>query len=36
MVKLLEAKRGLAVLPKRGVVEHSFAWMSRCRRLARD
>ena len=30
------AKRGFVLLPKRWVVERSFAWMSRCRRLARD
>src|SRR5947209_3088982 len=36
VVKLPEAKRGFVLLPRRGVVERSFAWMSRFRRLARD
>jgi len=36
VVKTPEAKRGFVLLPKRWVVERSFAWMSRCRRLARD
>ena len=36
MVKLPEAKKGFVLLPKRWVVERSFAWMARCRRLARD
>jgi transposase len=35
VIKTPEAKRGFVLLPKRGVVERSFAWMSRCRRLAR-
>ena len=35
-VKLPEAKRGFVLLPRRWVVERSFAWMSRFRRLARD
>jgi transposase len=30
------AKRGFVLLPRRWVVERSFAWMARCRRLARD
>src|ERR671939_9810 len=30
------AKRGFVPLPRRWVVERSFAWMARCRRLARD
>lgn len=33
VVKLPEAKRGLVLLPRRWVVERSFAWMARCRRL---
>ena len=36
VVKLPEAKRGFILLPRRWVVERSFAWMSRFRRLARD
>lgn len=35
-VKLPQAKRGFVLLPRRWVVEHSFAWMTRFRRLARD
>jgi transposase len=36
VVKLLEAKRGFVLLPRRWVVELSFAWTGRFRRLARD
>lgn len=36
VVKLPGAKRGFVLLPRRWVVERSFAWMARCRRLARD
>lgn len=36
VVKLPEAKRGFVLLPRRWVVERSFGWASRCRRLARD
>src|SRR4051794_20963965 len=36
VVRLLEAKRGFVRLPRRWVVERSFAWASRFRRLARD
>ena len=36
VVKLAEAKRGFMLLPKRWVVERSFAWLARFRRLARD
>jgi transposase len=36
VVKLEEAKRGFVLLPQRWVVERSFAWMARFRRLARD
>ena len=35
-VKLPEAKRGFVLLPRRWVVERSFAWATRFRRLARD
>lgn len=30
------AKRGFVLLPRRRVVERSFAWAARFRRLARD
>ena len=36
VIKLPEAKRGFVLLPRRWVVERSFAWMARFRRLARD
>ncbi len=36
VVKLPEAKRGFVLLPRRWVVERSFAWAGRFRRLARD
>lgn len=36
VVSLPEAKRGFVLLPRRWVVERSFAWAARCRRLARD
>ena len=36
VVKLPEAKKGFVLLPRRWVVERSFAWASRFRRLARD
>lgn len=36
VVKLPEAKRGFVLLPRRWVVERSFGWMARFRRLARD
>jgi transposase len=36
VVKLPAAKRGFVLLPKRWVVERSFAWAARFRRLARD
>ena len=36
VVKLSEAKRGFVLLPRRWVVERSFAWKSRFRRLVRD
>src|SRR5829696_3112310 len=36
VVKLPEAKRGFGLLPRRRVVERSFAWAARFRRLARD
>jgi len=36
VVKLPDAKRGFVLLPRRWVVERSFAWATRFRRLARD
>jgi transposase len=35
-VRLPEAKRGFVLLPRRWVVERSFAWATRCRRLVKD
>jgi transposase len=35
-VRLAEAKKGFVLLPRRWVVERSFGWIARCRRLARD
>ncbi len=34
-MKLAEAKRGFVLLPRRWVVERSFGWVGRFRRLAR-
>jgi transposase len=31
-----EAKKGFVLLPRRWVVERSFGWLNRFRRLARD
>lgn len=36
VVKLPTAKKGFVLLPRRWVVERSFAWMTRFRRLVRD
>lgn len=36
VVKLPEAQRGFVLLPRRWVVERSFAWAARFRRLARE
>ena len=36
VIKLSRAKRGFVLLPRRWVVERSFAWAARFRRLARD
>lgn len=35
VVKMLKAKRGLVLLPRRWVVERTYAWAARFRRLAR-
>jgi transposase len=36
IVKRSDYAKGFVVLPKRWVVERTFAWLGRCRRLARD
>lgn len=36
VVKLEQARRGFVLLPKRWVVERSFVWATRFRRLAKD
>ena len=36
VVRRPEGQRGFSVLPRRWVVERTFAWLGRCRRLARD
>lgn len=36
VVKLPHAKKGFVLLPRRWVVERSFAWAARFRHLARD
>ncbi len=36
VIKLLEAKKGFVLLPRRWVIELSFGWLNRFRGLARD
>ncbi|OAI79627.1 transposase, partial [Ralstonia solanacearum] len=36
VIKLSETKKGFVLLPRRWVVERSFGWLNRFRRLARD
>jgi transposase len=36
IVKRSDAAKGFVVLPKRWIVERTFAWLNRCRRLAKD
>jgi transposase len=36
IVKRSDGIKGFVVLPRRWVVERTFAWLGRCRRLAKD
>jgi transposase len=36
IVKRSDHVKGFTVLPRRWVVERTFAWLNRCRRLAKD
>ena len=36
IVKRPEGSKGFVALPKRWVVERTFAWLGRCRRLSKD
>jgi transposase len=36
IIKRSDQARGFVVLPKRWIIERSFAWLGRCRRLSRD
>ena len=36
IVKRFDTAEGFEVIPRRWVVERTFAWLNRCRRLAKD
>jgi transposase len=36
IVKRSDTAKGFVVLPKRWIVERTFGWLNRCRRLAKD
>lgn len=36
IVKQTDKAKGFEVLPRRGVVERTFAWLGRCQKLAKD
>ena len=36
IIKRSDKRAGFEVLPRRWVVERTFAWLGRCRRLAKD
>jgi transposase len=36
IVKRSDRAKGFVILPKRWIVERTFAWLGRCRRLAKD
>lgn len=36
IIKCTDSVKGFEVLPRRWVVERTFAWLGRCRRLAKD